>query len=303
MASNGSQSPKMDPRQARQIGTLLHGAYVDEGILGSGTPPARRMPKGMDRGDKAHLHFVTLTAAIDYHRDPRELWSAARETVADGDTGYVYDPQAVVGADEDKVRADLQAHGLSSKPNKDADIWRRICATLVEDFGGSVWNLLDEAGFDVPTALGTIRSSTHDFPYLGGRKIGSLWADLLAGVWGGAELTGLQEIPIYIDRDVVAASVTGGALVGPFDGSYDTLKAATELVWTAACEGTDLYPMQFYTPLAELGSRGCREVEDWPCPVRRDCPVMIFCTETRPRKGGEGMTFRAPKRVGTAISL
>jgi hypothetical protein len=99
--------------------------------------------------------------------------------------------------------------------------------------------------------------------------------------------------------------------VGPFDGPYDDLKAAVVDVWAAACvdELEDYttkgirYPMQVYAPLSELGARGCRNVESWPCPVRRDCPVMIFCVETRPRKGGDGLVFGGPKQVGTAISL
>lgn len=301
MASDGSLS--LDASQARRIGTLLDTAYRDDGILGSGTPPDRRVPKGMDRGDRQHLHFVTLTSAINYHRDRWELWSAARETAADAATRFVFDPAEAVAAGQEKVQAALQVHGLSGKPTKDADIWFRICATLVEHFDGSVWSLLEEADFDVTAALDTVRAGTYDFPYLGGTKIGSLWAHNLAATWGGHALGGMQAIPLYVDRDVAAAAVTGGAVGGPYDGPYSALKSAVEEVVTEACAGTDLYPMQFYAPMSELGSRGCQNVETWPCPVRRDCPVMIFCVETRPRKSANGVTFGGPRRVGTAISL
>jgi hypothetical protein len=282
---------------------MLYSAYVEGRIFGGSAPAERELPEGVERGDNLHLHFLTLTGAINYHRDEAQLWAAARETIADSDTHYVFVPHTVAQINLDKLKADLQKHELSKKPQKDADIWRRICTTLVEHFEGDMANLLGEADYNVDDALSTIRSSKYDFPYLGGNKLGSLWAHMLADSWQGHELTGLDEIPIYTDRDVVRGTVAIGAVRGPWKGSYDELEEGVVEVWNEACEGRDFYPMQFYNPLGMLGERGCLEVEEFPCDKRTDCPVFIFCGEAIPEKTDEGIVIEKRSRIATPISL
>lgn len=298
----------LDPNQARQVGPLLYRAYQEGHPMTGGPPPERVVPNGMTRGDNEHLHFLTLTGAINYHRDEYQLWDAARKTYEDAGTRYLFSPHAVAQLRLEKVQDDLQAHKLSNKPQKDADIWHRICETLVRSFEGDIETLLAGADYDVTEALKTIRSSKHDFPYLGGTKIGSLWADLLADTWQGHDLTGLKDVPLYLDRDVVAASVTLSVVKGPFEGPRDALEEAVQQAWAEGCAEIDFYPMQFYRPLTNLGEQGCQLVNEFPCEKRTDCPVFIFCGETLVRKtelkdGATGVAVGVPSRIATPISL
>jgi hypothetical protein len=271
-------------------------AFQDGGILGETTQPEHTLPEDVERGSAHHLHFLTLTMAISSMRDKQELWAASRATFKDPGTHYLYYPETVVALNRDKLENDLQIHDLASNAEKDADIWYRICTTLEEDFGGSMLNLLEDADFHVPTILKTIRKHKYDFPYLGGTKTGSLWAMMLADTWQGHELTGLNEIPIYIDRDVAAATVEIGAVQGPFDGRFTQLKHAVEDAWDEACAEIDYYPMQFHRPLERLGSRGCRENDGFPCKFRTECPVMIFCTESEFESSGREVEVEEPGR-------
>ena len=48
------------------------------GILGEVTMPEHILPAGVDRGSNEHLHFITLTVAIDYMRNADALWAAEK---------------------------------------------------------------------------------------------------------------------------------------------------------------------------------------------------------------------------------
>jgi hypothetical protein len=256
-------------------------AFQDGDILGETSRPEHPLPENVERGDVNHLHFLSLTMALSSMRDQEQLWAASRATFNDPGTHYLFYPETVAALNRDKLENDMQIHDLASNTEKDADIWYRICTTLMEEFDGSMCRLIDEAGNHIPTILETLRKHKYDFPYLGGNKTGSLWAMMLADSWQGRASTGLHEIPIYIDRDVAAATVEIGAVQGPFDGRFTKLKHAVEDAWAAACEDIDFYPMQFHRPLERLGSRGCRENDGFPCKFRTECPVMIFCTESK----------------------
>lgn len=291
-----------DIDQARRIGTLLYNTYQDRGVLDAPPPPERPQPDGLTRGSEDHLHWLTLTMALSHHRSAAELWDAARATYEDPDTRYLFAPHAVAQLRPEKLSHDLARHDLARNPEKDAATWRRICTTLVADFDGSMATLLERAGYDAPAIVATIRSSKHDIPYLGGAKTGSLWLHLLEDAWYGHPIDGLQEMPIYTNRDVVAGTIAAGVIRGPFSGPYRELEQAVAEVWTAACAGTDHYPMQFYRALAALGHDGCRQVAEFPCERRTDCPIMIFCVEARPR-GRDEVEIVAPSRIGSPISL
>ncbi len=295
----------LHPDQARQVGPVLYAAHRDRrgGIFGDDQLPYHSLPQEMERGSREHLHFITLTTALRTHRHPEALWLAARKTYDDAGTRYLFTPHAVAEFRVEKLREDMAAYGLAKRPDNDTDIWRRISTTLVQDFEGEACTLLAQANFEAGEILSAVRSSRHDFPYLGGIKTSSLWIHLLVESWQGQPIEGMQAIPVYTDRDVVAATVAIGAVAGIYTGPYGALEDSVEAVWTSACEGTDFYPMQFYHPLSKLGERGCREVQVFPCRRRTECPVMIFCVEAVPRKTQDGIEVGRPSELLTPISL
>ncbi len=283
----------MDSRRAQQVGRLLLDAFRGDGIFGRTFMPAHLLPRGVDRGSRAHLHFVTLTTAINYMRDADALWEASRRTYEAPQTHYLYTPRQVAQTDTDKLIADMKRYRLARKPNKDADIWQTICITLTRHFNGDVYNLLERANFDAPLVLATIRDRRYQFPYLKGPKTGSLWIRVLEDRWQGHHLENLDRVPIPVDVHIAAATVMTGCVRGPFDGPFSKLRDAVTEVWFSACQGSSLYALLFNDPLWHLSRQGCRKTRGFPCEYRNQCPVARHCTETRLVKDGSRASIAA----------
>jgi hypothetical protein len=81
-------SLRMDPERAQQVGRRLLDAFRDQGIFDKTSMPAHVLPQAVERGSREHLHFVTLTTAINYMRDSDALWEASRRTYADPKTTH-----------------------------------------------------------------------------------------------------------------------------------------------------------------------------------------------------------------------
>ncbi|TET55370.1 MAG: hypothetical protein E3J64_00355 [Anaerolineales bacterium] len=272
---------RQDPDRALKAGEMLLEAYEARSILGPISTPEDLLPPGVELGSRDHLHFITLTVAIDYMRDADALWAAGRATYADEGTRYLFDPERVAAAPFDAVSRDMQKYRLSKKPEKDAGIWRDICVTLDRHFGGEVHNLLQHGRFQAPLLLATIRNRRYKFPYLKGAKIGPLWLRMLADTWRGEAIRGMAELPIAVDIHVAKATVMTGGVSGPFSGPFEELKQVVVDVWFDACEGADHFPLEFDRMLWLLSRRGCAKVMRFPCEWRSKCPVGTLCTETQ----------------------
>jgi len=269
-----------DPQRAAQVGAALYQAFHGDGVLGAVSMPEAILPDTVERGSVEHLHFITLTVAVDYMRDADALWAASRKTISDPTTSYLYMPHAVAAVDFERLVQDMRKYRLSKKAEKDARIWRDICITLVRHFEGDVRVLLERQRFHAPTILATIRTPRYNFPFLKGAKIGPLWLRILDSNWRGNLFTGLVELPIPVDIHIAAATVMTGCVQGPFEGPFSVLRNAIEELWFSACEGTPYYPLQFDEGLWHLSRRGCRKTQSFPCEFRWQCPVAQFCAET-----------------------
>lgn len=284
-------SLRMDSRRAQQVGRLLLDAFHGEGILGEISMPGHLLPPAVERGSPEHLHFITLTVAINYIRDADALWEASRRTYADSQTHYLYVPRQVAHTDAEKLIADMGKYRLAKRPTKDAGIWQTICITLTRHFDGDVYNLLERANFNAPLVLATVRNRRYRFPYLKGPKIGSLWVLGLEDRWQGHHLDNLDEVPIPVDIHIAAATVMTGCVRGPFEGSFNELRDAVTEVWFGACQDSHSYALHFNDPLWHLSRRGCRKTRWFPCEYQPQCPVAEYCTEKRLAKEGSWVSI------------
>jgi hypothetical protein len=274
-------SLRMDSERAQQVGYLLLDAFRSKGVFGKTSMPAHGLPQAVERGSREHLHFVTLTTAINYMRDADALWEASRRTYADPKTRYLYAPRQVAQTDAEKLIADMKRYRLAKKTTKDAGIWQTICITLTRRFDGDVYNLLERANFDAPLVLAAIRDHRYQFPHLRGPKTSSLWIRVLEDRWQGHHLNNLDKVPIPVDTHTAAATVMTGCVRGPFKGSFSELRETVTEVWFAACQGSDSYALLFNDPLWHLSRQGCRRTRWFPCEYRSQCPVADYCTETK----------------------
>lgn len=284
-------SLRTDPVRTKQVAVLLYQAFQNQNVLGEIAMPEHILPRNTERGSHEHLHFITLTVAIDYQRDADKLWEASRLTFADTQTRYLYNPAAVAQTDFSKIARDMRKYRLSKKEEKDAQIWHSVCLTLTRHFDSDVYELLQSVNFNAQAALELIRDPRYNFLYLKGPKIGPLWLRMLEDSWQGHHLEALEKLPVPVDIHIATATVMTGGVTGPFTGSFTELREAVVQVWFDSCAGTTYYPLQFDEALWHLSRRGCRKTPTFPCHYRRLCPVARFCTAKRLTKENDWATI------------
>lgn len=105
-----------------------------DGLMAAASMPESEPPTGILRGSTRHLLFLTLTVSIDYQRDASQLWDAARQTIVDPATAWLFQPRTVGSKSLAEIQAAMRVHALSRKHEKDSVIWKTICTSLAELF-------------------------------------------------------------------------------------------------------------------------------------------------------------------------
>ena len=283
-----------DLTRARTLATKLSSSFsvTGEGILGNTQMPEDLLPAGVSQGSLEHLLFVTLTVTIDYMRDADELWRMARETYADPDTRYLFDPAAIHEAGLSQVTRDMEVAGLSRKPKRDPHYWHTVAVTFLKKWDGDPRNFLADCEHDAPTVLRRLCSDRHlmrgrdvpDYPYLRGPKISSLWIRMLRDNIG-ITLAKLEEVPIPVDVHVLRATLCTGVLRGTYTGSVNAVFEEVRKIWQEAAKGIELLDgsremiaLDVDEPLWHLSRSGCTTRGSGglgPCPS--DCPARPGC--------------------------
>ena len=289
MVQGNTQS---DVERGQWAAELLHTAFSSTGIHGQTAMPEDLLPTGVARGSLDHLLFITLTVAIDYQRDAIILWQSSRDTFEDSATRYLYDPKALHEVGLDRVREDMQRHGLSKKPNQDAWIWRTVAATFHKKWTGDPRKFLADCGWGAPTVLDRLKNDVHpqlsrrvnDYPYLRGAKIGPLWLRMLRDNVGLSELKRMERVPIPVDIHVARATLCLGVVRGTYHGPLSDLFEHIRSAWSTSVEGLEVHgrPMialDVDEPLWHLSKYGCSRRGDSTvtCPLRGRCDAGSMC--------------------------
>ncbi len=266
-----------DFKRAQEVARRLYDAFADtaQGIHGQTSMPEDILPAGVSRGSYEQRMFITLTVSIDYMRDAAALWAASRGAFEDHSTRYLFYPSQLAQVPLPQVVHDLQRHGVSLRPNQDANIWTKVSLTLLQKWSGDPLELVRAADHDAPTLLRAVRAATG-FPFLRGRKISALWVRMLRDNVGIA-LQNMKLIPIPADIHIVRATMSTGVLRGRFVGSLDALRTAVENVWSNALQDAELAPLDVDEPLWHLSREGCSKRGLDCCPLEASCPVRDYC--------------------------
>jgi len=146
----------IDSSKGKDVAELLCRSFDTVGIHGRSDMPEDQRPKGVALGS-----LLTLTVAIDYQRDAPALWDSSRKTFEDSETAYLFDPKALHETTFRKGVSDMQKHGLSKKPTKDAQIWRTVGITFLKKWSGDPRSFIEDCGWDCPTILDRLKLDTH----------------------------------------------------------------------------------------------------------------------------------------------
>lgn len=239
-----------DIDRPQTIRTTLLAAYADPGLWGE-SYPARPLPTDMERGNDAHLAYLTLVYTISGGRDPSQLWTAARQTFAANPE--LFDPRYLAHARPADLVDRLSTNRLTKKSKSEATTWQRIGQALVMRAGGSVRQLLANNDHNARSLMEMLGRSKTTFPVLSGPQTAPRWLYGLA-------TDGEQPLD-HADRLPVEPSPAG------------------ERALAALMIDADQVTTKTFAPLDALGRLGCkqRKPSQKVCPVAEECPVARFC--------------------------
>ena len=228
-----------------------------QGLLGGERMPEDSNPNLTKDSEENYLYF-TLPMALNYQRNSYKLWEAALQTYTDKECKDVFNPIKVVKMSDDQLRTKLVKYKVALQPNKQPIIWKTLCQTFVNNFGGRIKNLFAQNDYDIKKIKDYIIANKKSFPYLSGVKILNYWLYVMSQ-YTDAKFTNRQEISVAPDTHVLQASVKLGII------SQDDLKKSNvrEIVsekWKNILAGTGIEPIDIHTPFW-LWSRNGFKVE------------------------------------------
>jgi hypothetical protein len=217
----------IDIARGKQVAKLLYDAFSSTGIHGRKDMPEDIEPADVRKGSLEHILFITLTVSIDYGREADLLWGNARRTFDDPQTNYLFVPELLHKASFQQVINDMQKHGLSKKPNRDAWIWKSVGVTFFKKWSGDPYVFLQNCNLDALEVIAHLKKDRHpqgrrqvnDFPYLRGPKISCLWLRMLRDNVGISYLKNLEKVPIPVDIHVARATLALGIIRGQIKGT------------------------------------------------------------------------------------
>jgi hypothetical protein len=279
--------------RGKKLAEILNRKFLNEGIHGRTDMPEDEPPVGVAKGSLEHLCFITFTVAIDYMRDAPTLWNNSRLTFSDPETKYLFYPKMIEQASFEKVVNDMQKHGLSKKPERDANIWYTLGITFSRKWGGYPLNFIQSCDWDSIKILEALYNSRYysegtfkpDFPNLRGPKIGPLWIRMLRDNVGITQLVHLDKVPLPVDIHIARATLTTGVLKGRYIGNLEKLFPEIRVVWSESVKGLSIkgrpmIALDIDEPLWHLSKYGCsgnRNKISGICSIYDRCEVKEFC--------------------------
>ncbi len=227
------------------------------GRLGGEKMPENENP-GLDKKSKENYLYFTLPMALNYQRNSYTLWECANKTYQDVETSDVFDSNAVVNMDELKLREKLLKYKVALQPNKQPIIWRTLCETIENDFGGDIRNLFRINGYSVNDIKSYIQANKKKFPYLGGNKICNYWLYVIEQ-YTDVKFIDRENITVAPDTHVIQASERLG-IISSEEASQNDIQEIVANRWQEILKGTDLVSIDVHTPMW-LWSRGKFKVE------------------------------------------
>lgn len=217
------------------------------GELGGEVMPEDSNPH-FEKSSKENYTFFTLPMALNYQRNSYKLWESALVTYNDKNTRFVLDVEEVLNHNEDDIKSALTKYKIALQPNKQTEIWIRLCKTIKELFDGDIRNLFKICNYDVNTIRNYVQiKHKKDFPYLSGNKICNYWLYVLYQ-YTDIKLKNIEDLTIAPDTHVVQATKKLGLIT---DEEY--LRNDIQLIvikrWNELLKETEFCPIDIHTPL------------------------------------------------------
>lgn len=215
------------------------------GKLGGEKMPEDSSP-GLDRSGEENLIYFTLPMALNYQRNSYKLWESALATYIDSETRFVFNANIVANSGVTQVREALVKYKLALQPNKQTEIWIRLCKTICKY--SSLLHLYEELDFDIEKILKFMQCEhKSEFPYLSGNKICNYYLFVLT-CYTDFEFKNKNALSIAPDTHICQASLELG-LISSEEYQSNSVQKIVVKRWENLLSGTKFYPIDFHTPL------------------------------------------------------
>lgn len=175
------------------------------GELGGEYMPEDSNPH-LEKGALDNYIYFTLPMALNYQRNSYKLWESAKATFDDADINFVFNIGKVLSTDIEKIRYALTKYKVALQPNKQTEIWLKLCMTFQNLFDSDVRKLFGFCNYDVNKIRNFIQiEHKKDFPYLSGNKICSYWLYVLCQ-YTDLQFKNHEDLSVAPDTHVIQAS-------------------------------------------------------------------------------------------------
>ena len=182
-----------------------------KGLLGGEIMPEDEKPN-LDRNSLENYNYFTLPMALNYQRNSYKLWEGANKTWKDEETRFVFNTRKVENSDFEKVKEALVKYRVALQPNKQVEIWVKLCKTFNELFDGDIRKIFEINNNDVEKIRKYIQQDNKaKFPYLSGNKICNYWLYVLYQ-YTDIRFNNIEKLTVAPDTHVVKASYKLGLI-------------------------------------------------------------------------------------------
>lgn len=227
------------------------------GELGGEFMPEDSNPN-LEKSSLSNYLYFTLPMALNYQRNSYKLWESAKLTFEDKETNFVFDIDEVLTSDANKVKFALTKYKVALQPNKQTEIWIKLCRTFKEKFNGDIRILFKNCDYDVNKIRNFIQiEHKKDFPYLSGNKICNYWLYVLYQ-YTDLKFKNREDLSVAPDTHVIQASNKLGLITNEeiSKGNVQTIVAKR---FAEFLKGTKYCPIDIHTPLWLWSRNGFKE--------------------------------------------
>lgn len=229
-----------------------------KGKLGGEYMPEDSNPH-FDKTSKENYNYFTLPMALNYQRNSYKLWESALSTYNDTSTRFVLSIDGVLSRSENEVKVALTKYKIALQPNKQTEIWIKLCKSIQKHFDGDIRNLFKICDYDVNQIRNYIQvEHKKDFPYLSGNKICNYWLYVLYQ-YTDVKYKNLCDLTVAPDTHVIQASKKLG-LISEEEYNKSDVQLIVINKWNELLKGTEFCPIDIHTPLWLWSRNGFKEI-------------------------------------------
>lgn len=205
--------------------------------------------------------YFTLPMALNYQRNSYKLWESAKATFADNETNFVFDIDKVLNTDFEQIKLALTKYKVALQPNKQTEIWVKLCNTFKNQFDGDVRKLFNQCDYDVNKISNYVQvEHKKDFPYLSGNKICNYWLYVLYQ-YTDLKFVNREDLSVAPDTHVIQASSKLGIITNE-EMSKNNVQTVVAERFNEILKNTTYCPIDIHTPLWLWSRNGFRKLID-----------------------------------------